>query len=187
LPLRTGVAAKMLGYASDSDSQKMRAEGEIGDQQGATGSQDTSHFWHGRLNIRDVDERKVADDKVERLFAKWQPLSYRLHISPAGITSLCHCDQRGSGINAHHIDTTRLEHPAEAPLAAADVEGVLGRTCDSEGKHHRIEDVASAEVARFAHVYDPGVRRALPAVVYGEDGTSTVSHPTGRQPVQSSR
>ena len=114
---------------------------------------------------------RVADDKVECAVAEWQPLSRRFHVGATGIAPPCHGDQCRRGVNAYRGDIARLQHAAEAPFAAADVQGVLGRTCKRAGKHHGIEDVATAEVPDSPMSATQAFAESCQPLSMGEDRT----------------
>src|ERR1017187_7097429 len=156
---------------------------EIGDQESTAGIEDARHLGDGRADVGNIDQGQIAYDEVEGIISKRQTLGRRFEICAARIARAGGSNQRGRRIHANDVYAMQLEHAAEAAFAATYIQRFLGRPREGAGKHDRVEHVASSEVAMFAHIRDPSIRRRLPAIVHDRHGRRPQSHvrPQGAQ------
>src|SRR6516164_9950070 len=95
---------------------------QICDQQGPTGSQNPRHLGDGALNVTNVDEGQVADDKIERTIGELQRLGTPNSIITLRVAAACLPEQFLGRIDPYGRNPGDLQHSAEAPLAATHVQ-----------------------------------------------------------------
>lgn len=139
---------------------------EIRDQNSTAGTQYTGHLRDGRLHVRYVDQRQVANDKIEGIVVKWKTFSDSFEIRAGRIVCASGSKQRGRRIDACDPYAMRTEHAAKPALATAHIKGFSGRAREGAGQHHRIEYVAPSKIPEFTHVRNPSLRRCLPAIIH---------------------
>src|SRR5262245_66649082 len=86
---------------------------EIGNEQGAIRFHDAGHLCDGRLDVRDVDERQVAHDEVERRGGKWQSFGLSFEVNTPLVASASRSDQGYRRIHAHDINAVSRENSAK--------------------------------------------------------------------------
>jgi len=141
---------------------------EIRDKQDSRGRQDARHLSQCRAEVRDVDQRQIAYDKIETGVRKGQAFGSCDLIFALRVASPCRREQLLRRVDSDSMDASRLQHPAKPSLTAAHVEGARELPRRDALEHDRIKHVFSAPVAPFAHCGDPGTRRKVPTIVHEE-------------------
>ena len=70
---------------------------EVGDEERAARGEHASHLWDSDVDVWDVDERKIADDKVEGAIGEGQRLGDAPEVVPPSIAMACGGDKRLRG------------------------------------------------------------------------------------------
>jgi hypothetical protein len=110
---------------------------QVRDQQRAARLQDPRHLANGGSELGDIDQRDIADDEVEACIFEFELLGAAQPIITERVALPCHIEQRLGRIDAGRGHAGGLQHPAEAPLPATDIQRItkpaVGDTAEHDG------------------------------------------------------